>query len=95
VLFRSGTTIGAGLGHIGVLITLQNRSSASCQLTGYPGLQLLAPGGRRLPTSVTQEEDYLFPAITPHRVAPDELDGAGRIVVANPIAPDWFYVSVD
>jgi hypothetical protein len=68
-LHLAGTTIGAGLGHIGVLITLQNRSPASCQLTGYPGLQLLAPGGLRLPTTVTREEDYLFPAILPHRVA--------------------------
>ncbi len=67
----TATGTGAGLGHIGVLFTLRNTSSASCRLYGYPGLQLLGGGGRALPTTVTRAVHgaYLFPAVVPHSVA--------------------------
>jgi hypothetical protein len=60
---------GAGLGHHGVLFTLRNDSSSSCQLFGYVGMQLLGTQANPLPTTVTRGGNYLFPAITPHTVA--------------------------
>jgi hypothetical protein len=62
---------GAGLGHVGVLFTLRNTSSASCRLVGYPGLELLSSNGQELPTTVVRAASgaYLFPAVVPHRVA--------------------------
>jgi hypothetical protein len=62
---------GAGLGHVGVLFTLRNTSSASCRLEGFPGLQLLDSKGHALPTTVVRAISgaYLFPAVVPHPVA--------------------------
>jgi Protein of unknown function (DUF4232) len=62
---------GAGLGHVGVLFTLRNTSSASCRIEGYPDLQLLGSSGNALPTTVVRAVTgaYLFPAVSPHRVA--------------------------
>jgi Protein of unknown function (DUF4232) len=63
---------GAGLGHVGELFTLRNTSSASCRLEGYPDMQLLGSNGQALPTTVVRAGStgaYLFPAVTPHRVA--------------------------
>lgn len=62
---------GAGLGHVGVLFTVRNISAAGCNLLGYPGLRLLATGGKPLPTTVHDAAagTYLFPAVAPHRVA--------------------------
>jgi hypothetical protein len=62
---------GAGLGHVGVLFTLKNTSSASCRIQGYPDMQLLGSNGEALPTTVARAVSgaYLFPAVTPHRVA--------------------------
>jgi hypothetical protein len=62
---------GAGLGHVGVLFTLRNSSSASCRLEGYPSLQLLDSNGHALPTTVVHAVSgaYLFPAVVPHSVA--------------------------
>jgi hypothetical protein len=70
-LTTTATTEGAGLGHVGVLFTLRNTSSASCRLEGYPGLQLLDGNGHPLPTTVVRAVSgaYLFPAVGPHSVA--------------------------
>ena len=68
----TATGTGAGLGHVGVLFTLRNTSSASCRLDGYPDLQLLGSNGQALPTTVVRAGAtgaYLFPAVAPHRVA--------------------------
>jgi Protein of unknown function (DUF4232) len=67
----TATGTGAGLGHIGVLFTLTNASSASCRLYGYPGLELLDSNGQALPTTVVRAVSgaYLFPAVVPHWVA--------------------------
>lgn len=63
--------IGAGLGHVGVLFTVHNVSSAGCRLRGYPGLLLLGNGGNALATTVHDAAagTYLFPPVAPHRVA--------------------------
>jgi hypothetical protein len=70
-LTTTATGEGAGLGHVGVLFTVRNTSSASCRLEGYPGLQLLDSNGRPLPTTVMRAVSgaYLFPAVVPHTVA--------------------------
>lgn len=62
---------GAALGHVGVLYTLRNASSASCRLNGYPGMLLLGSSGQPLPTTVVRAVSgaYLFPAVVPHWVA--------------------------
>jgi hypothetical protein len=62
---------GAGLGHVGVLFTAHNVSSAGCNLMGYPALRLLASNGNPLPTTVHDASagTYLFPAVAPDRVA--------------------------
>jgi hypothetical protein len=66
-----GRSIGAGMGNIADLIVLQNRSTTSCKLEGYPGLQLVASDGRVLPTTVAPPSAgaYSFPPLLPHRVA--------------------------
>ena len=70
-LHMSGVGQGAGLGHVGVLVRLQNQSSTGCVLVGFPGIRLVSPTGAILPTEVHEavDGDYLFPAIAPHRVA--------------------------
>lgn len=71
-LAGSGRVVGAGLGNVGAIVTLENRSTAACQLQGYPDLRLMAADGRTLPATVrdlTTTDDYLFPAIQPHRVS--------------------------
>ncbi len=70
-LTMTATGEGAALGHVGVLFTLRNTSSASCRLEGYPGLQLVDSTGHALPTTVLRAVSgaYLFPAVMPHSVA--------------------------
>lgn len=63
--------MGAALGHVGVLFTLQNTSSASCRLYGFPGLLLLGSQGQALPTNVVRAVNgsYLILKVGPHSVA--------------------------
>jgi hypothetical protein len=70
-LTMTATGEGAGLGHVGVLFTLRNTSSAACRLEGYPSVQLLDSAGHALPTTVVRAVNgaYLFPAVVPHSVA--------------------------
>jgi Protein of unknown function (DUF4232) len=70
-LTMTTTGEGAGLGHVGVLFTLRNTSSAACRLEGYPSVQLLDSNGHALPTTVLRAVSgaYLFPAVVPHSVA--------------------------
>jgi hypothetical protein len=70
-LAMAATGEGAALGHVGVLFTLRNTSSAGCRTDGYPDLQLLDSTGRALPTTVVRAVSgaYLFPAVVPHPVA--------------------------
>jgi hypothetical protein len=87
----TATGAGAGLGHVGKLFTLRNTSSGSCQLRGYPDLQLLASSGRRLPTTVIRAVTgaYLFPAVVPHRVAlqPGAVASFDLQYGDNPVGP--------
>jgi hypothetical protein len=70
-LHFTGETQGAAAGSVGVRVTLKNTSAAGCKIEGYPGLQLIAPDGRLLPTSTHQATtgSMTFPPVVPHRVA--------------------------
>jgi hypothetical protein len=67
----TGETEGAAAGSISVRVALKNASAIGCTIEGYPGLQLIAPDGRLLPTSTHQAAtgSMTFPAVVPHRVA--------------------------
>jgi hypothetical protein len=70
-LHLTGESFGTMMGNGRASITLQNISRAGCKLQGYPGVQLVAPDGRLLPTTVQQATGgaYTFPPVVPHRVA--------------------------
>lgn len=70
-LAMAATGEGAGLGHVGVLFTFRNTSSAGCRLAGYPSVRLLDSKGHALPTTVVRAVNgtYLFPAVAAHSVA--------------------------
>lgn len=51
-----------------VTIALQDGAAGTCQLTGYPGLQLLGGGGTNLPTVVQRMGNYPFTAMAPTTV---------------------------
>jgi hypothetical protein len=62
----TGTSGAAGT--VEVTVGLKSTSAATCVLTGYPGLQLLGPGGSALPTSVQRKGNYSFTAAAPTTV---------------------------
>jgi hypothetical protein len=67
----TATDNGAALGHVGILFTLRNVSSAGCRLFGYPGLLLLGANGQALPTDVVRAVNgaYLLAPVVPQWVA--------------------------
>jgi hypothetical protein len=67
VTAREGRT-GAGLGNLLTVYMLKNTSATTCRLFGYPGLQMLGPSHRPVPTTVTRGGSYMFPAQAPSRV---------------------------
>jgi hypothetical protein len=71
------------LGHIGVVVHFSNRSRSTCELAGYPGLQMLNGAGRPLPTYVQRGIAYTVPKV------PD------RVVILAPGAVASFYLGYD
>jgi hypothetical protein len=69
-----GTSEGA-LGHIGVVVRFTNHSRSTCELYGYPGLQMLDAAGKALPTSVQRGIAYTVPKV-PERAV--KLPPGGR-----------------
>ena len=57
-----GTSEGA-LGHIGVVVHFTNRSRSTCELHGYPGMQMLDAAGKPIPTSVQRGIAYTVPKV--------------------------------
>ena len=47
-----------GLGHQGLMLTLTNTATHTCQVTGYPGLRMEDSAHRVLPTSVHQGSTF-------------------------------------
>jgi len=68
------------LGHIGFVVHFTNRSRSTCQLGGYPGLQMLDAAGRPIPTHVQRGIAYTVPKV------PD------RVVELSPGALASFYL---
>jgi Protein of unknown function (DUF4232) len=62
----AGSTGAAGT--LEVTVSLRSTASSSCILAGYPGLQLLGPGGAALPTTVIRKGAYSFTAMAPAAV---------------------------
>src|SRR5882762_6215688 len=55
--------VGAGLGNVGALIEVRNKSTRDCDLRGYAGLQLLDAVGRPVQQSVVwSDTSYIFGA---------------------------------
>jgi hypothetical protein len=63
----SGSVTGSSgaAGTVEVTVGLKSVSAATCVLTGYPGLQLLGPGGSPYPTNVQRKGSYPFTAMEP------------------------------
>jgi len=59
---RLGWASGA-LGHIGELVSFENVSTTTCTLYGYPGLQMLAAGGKPIRTQVLRGVAYTVPFV--------------------------------
>jgi Protein of unknown function (DUF4232) len=66
----SGSVAGSSgaAGTVEVTVGLKSISATTCVLTGYPGLQLLGPGGSPLPTNVQRKGTYPFTAMAPTTV---------------------------
>ncbi|HVC75693.1 MAG TPA: DUF4232 domain-containing protein [Candidatus Micrarchaeaceae archaeon] len=61
--------VGAGLGNVGGLIEVRNKSSRNCDLYGYAGVQLLDAHGRAVATPGTwSDSSYIFGANQPEKV---------------------------
>lgn len=85
--------VGAGLGNVGGLIEVRNKSSRDCDLYGYAGLQLLDARGRPVPTSVSwSNRSYMF--------GPNQLEsviglpaGTAQITPDHPV-PGHAYIPI-
>lgn len=64
-LSLTGRDRGSSLGNGGAIVTLRNVSASGCQLSGYPGMELVGTDGSLLPAHITRATTgaYLFPAI--------------------------------
>lgn len=51
----------AATGHEQLVVALTNTGTATCTLTGYPGLQLVTASGSPLPTTEHRGSSYTFP----------------------------------
>lgn len=54
MLTASFTNPDAGAGQRSVDLVLRNASSQTCDVFGYPGMQLLGPNGQAVPTNVVR-----------------------------------------
>lgn len=64
-------SVAAGNGAAGTIettISLKSSSSVPCVLDGYPGLQMLGPGGAIIPTTVVRKGVYSFTSMAPSTV---------------------------
>ena len=77
----------AGLGHVGFVLVLTNRSSVSCVTGGFVGLQRLGANRQALVTRVHRGSGYLFPSAAPERlvVAPGHSVSAGVEWLDGPV----------
>jgi len=80
----------AGLGHVGFVLVLTNRSSVSCVTGGFVGLQRLGANRQAVATHVHRGSGYLFPSPAPERlvVAPGHSVSAGVEWLDGPVGSE-------
>lgn len=54
----------AAAGHVGAIVRLTNTSSTTCQLRGFPDLEMLGPDRAKVPTEVIDGVSYTVPSVT-------------------------------
>jgi hypothetical protein len=64
LIFAAGFT-GAAMGHIGMNFTVRNVGSSTCELDGYPTIQMMSASNHPVRTLVTFGQDYTVPFIKP------------------------------
>jgi len=80
----------AGLGHIGFVLILTNRSSTSCVTGGYVGLQRLGAARRPIVTHVHRGSGYLYQSPAPKTLvlAPGRSASAGVEWLDGPVGSE-------
>ena len=65
-----GSIVGSSgaAGTIETTVGLRSTAATPCILGGYPGLQMLGPGGATLPTNVVRKGNYSFTSMAPTTV---------------------------
>ena len=65
-----GSIVGSSgaAGTIETTVGLRSTATTRCILGGYPGLQMLGPGGATLPTNVVRKGNYSFTSMAPTTV---------------------------
>ncbi|MGP0109505.1 MAG: DUF4232 domain-containing protein [Acidimicrobiales bacterium] len=65
-----GSIVGSSgaAGTIETTVGLRSTATTPCILGGYPGLQMLGPGGATLPTNVVRKGNYSFTSMAPTTV---------------------------
>ena len=66
----AGSIVGSSgaAGTIETTVGLRSTAATPCILGGYPGLQMLGPGGAALPTNVVRKGNYSFTSMAPTTV---------------------------
>jgi hypothetical protein len=77
----SGSSGGAGLGHVAELLHFRNSSAVSCSVHGYPGVAGLTKKGRQIQQAERTRSGYLG-GLRPHRAIPTVTLGPGQVATA-------------
>jgi hypothetical protein len=57
--------LGVAAGHVGMYFYVKNAGAKTCELDGFPTVQLIGSTKRLIPTLVTFGQDYTVPLVTP------------------------------
>jgi hypothetical protein len=77
---------GAALGHRGLLFTMTNVSTSTCELFGYPGFELVS-GNQVLTQDPQRGSGYVYQDPGPHRVVLNPGAGASFGVTTADVSP--------
>jgi hypothetical protein len=77
---------GSAVAHRGLLFTLTNTSSTTCELFGYPGFELVS-GNQVLTEDPRRGSGYIYQDPGPHRVMLDPGAGASFGVTTGDVSP--------
>jgi hypothetical protein len=59
---------GVAMGHVGMYFTMKNVGTATCQVDGFPTVQMIGGSGTPIPSLVTFGQDYTVPFIAPRDI---------------------------